>query len=250
MIFRTKNMKVDFDKVALKLEGKDVERIGEDCETKYFKFVGIHLDEYLSWEYQINHIHSKLSSGNFAIVQSKNFLPIKIRKTLYNSLFKSHLDYGILGWGNVSSGKLKRLRQIQKKCIRNVAGKNYRSHTDPIFSSLGLLKFDDLITYNSNTFMHKNIMGKLPVSFDDNFLCPLAPPNRTKGFRENNTRIKFLEQFQSYFLPKIWNNNSLFLKLIQSHKSFKKECFESLIKSYASHVRCDDYMCQDCFRQR
>ena len=56
MLFRTKNMKVDFDKVALKLDGTDIERIGEDCKTKYFKFVGLHLDEFLSWQYQINHV--------------------------------------------------------------------------------------------------------------------------------------------------------------------------------------------------
>ena len=78
MIFRTKNMNVDFENVALKLDGTNIERIGEDCETKYFKFVGLHLDEYLSWQYQINHVQSKLSSGNYAIAQSKNFLPIKI----------------------------------------------------------------------------------------------------------------------------------------------------------------------------
>ena len=67
--------------------------------------------------------------------------------------------------------------------------------------------------------MHKCMEGKLPVSFDD-FLETLAPPNRTNGFIENNTRIKFLEQFPSYFLPKIWNKNSLYLKLIESHKKF------------------------------
>ena len=96
--------------------------------------------------------------------------------------------------------------------------------------------------------MHRYVEGKLPISFD-NFLCPLAPPNRTHGFIENKTRIKFLEQFPSFYLPKMWNNNSLYLKLINSHNKFKTECFESLIKNYASHVRCDDYMCQDCFPQ-
>ena len=68
-----------------------MERIGDDCKTKYFKFVGIHLDEHLTWLYQINHVHAKLASGNYAIAQSKIFIPLHVRKTIYNSLFKSHL---------------------------------------------------------------------------------------------------------------------------------------------------------------
>ena len=108
VLLRSKNMNVDFSNLSLKIGDQNIERIGEDCVTKSFKFVGLHLDEYLSWNHQINHVYSKLSSGNYAIAQSKNFLPLKIRKTLYNSLFRSHLDYGLLGWGNVASSKLKK----------------------------------------------------------------------------------------------------------------------------------------------
>ena len=72
------------------------------------------------------------------------------------------------------------------------------------------------------------------------------PPNRTNSFRLEKYKNKFLNQFPKYFLPIIWNNNSLFLKLTEKHKSFKKEIKSELLKSYMQHVRCYDVMCLDC----
>ena len=46
ILFRQKNMKVDFSNLNLKIGDEKIERIGSDCKTKYFKFVGHHLDEY------------------------------------------------------------------------------------------------------------------------------------------------------------------------------------------------------------
>ena len=95
-------MAVDFSQVDLKIGDEVIERIGSNCPEKYFKFVGHRLDEFLTWQYHINHVHGKLSSGNYAISQAKNFLPLNIRKTLYNSLFKPHMDFGIIAWGELA----------------------------------------------------------------------------------------------------------------------------------------------------
>ena len=67
-------MKVDFSNLKLNIGGEVVERIGSDCKKKFFKFVGHHLDEFLTWEHQINHVQSKLASSNYALACSKAFL--------------------------------------------------------------------------------------------------------------------------------------------------------------------------------
>ena len=107
-------MKVDFSNLQLFIGDENIERIGSDCKTKFFKFVGHHLDEFLSWDSQISHVQGKLSSANFAIARVKNLLPRKIRMTLYNSLFRSHMEFGILSYGNVKNSKLKKIINIQK----------------------------------------------------------------------------------------------------------------------------------------
>ena len=245
ILFRSKTMAVDFSMLKLKIGDENIERIGSTCDTKYFKFVGLRLEEYLTWEYQINHVHGKISNGNFAISSVKIFLPLNVRLTLYNTLCRSHMEFGIIAWGGVNLSKLKKITQLQKKCVRNVAGKGYNSHTDPFFSKLNILKFEDLFKYNSCRFMHKCINEKLPPSFKD-FFTPLSVPNRTHSFQQDK-KVDSLVKFPSYFLPTLWNSNSLFLKCTVSHSVFKKEMNKSLIAQYSQHVRCNYDGCVDCF---
>ena len=144
--------------------------------------------------------------------------------------------------GGVASTKLQKIIKLQKKCIRNVAGRGYRSHTDPLFSKLEILKFEDLFKFTSSTFMHKYMSGKLPISFKEMF-TPLPPPNRTNGFTLEKPKNKFLQQFPQHFLPRIWNVNSLFIKLVEKPKTFKRELKCELLKSYEKHVKCYDLIC-------
>ena len=99
MLFSEKNLQTDVDTLQIKIGDRIVEQVGTNCKEKYFKFVGHVLDDKLSREGHIQHIAKKLASANFGINSSKNFLPLKIRKTLYYSLFDSHLNFGNLLWG-------------------------------------------------------------------------------------------------------------------------------------------------------
>ena len=181
MLFRPKTTKIDFNAHCLKIGSEKIERIGKECKTSFFKFVGIHLDEFLEWDHHIAHVATKMSRGNYVLASAKNTLPIHIRKTIYNSLIRSHMEFGILSLGNSLAGKLKKIVNIQKKCVRNIAGKHFLSHSDPIYKNLGILKFQDLLQYNQSTFMHKLINGKQPSSFDDFFK---KGPNFESGTRK------------------------------------------------------------------
>ena len=167
ILFRPKNVKVDFSNLELKIGDDKIDRIGKGCEFSFFKFVGLKLDEFLDWSHHTAHVTTKISSGNFILNSAKHFLPIHIRKKIYNSLIRSHMEFAILAWGNALPSKLKPITAIQKKCIRNIAGKDIRSHTEPLYKKLNILKFDDLIHYNCLTFMHKLFMGKQPEAFID-----------------------------------------------------------------------------------
>ena len=127
-----------------------------------------------------------------------------------------------IDWVKLSMpGKLKKITTLQKKCIRNVAGKGHRSHTGPLCAALNILKFEDLYRYNCLNFMHRYVTNRQPSSFID-FFSPFPNPNRTKGFHEDKLRLVFLSQFPTYQLPKLWNLTCLTNKQIESHKVFKK----------------------------
>ena len=231
ILFRNKANKIDFNNLKLDIGGENIERIGSDCKDKFFKFVGYHLDEFLTWEHQINHVHSKLSGSNYAIASIKNFAPIKIRKTLYNSFFRSHLEFPILAFGGMSSNKLKRLTLVQKKCIRNVCGTGYLSHTEPLFYKMNILKVEDLFAFNAAKLVFKLNNELLPESFN-NFLIPFSQPNRTNSYVINKPKSDHLKQFPTYILPIIWNNLNYKLKLESKFSTFKRELLDQLLAKY------------------
>ena len=78
----------------LKIENETIDRIGAGCEEESFKFVGILLDEFLSWEFHARKIRIKVSGAVYALSKLKSILPNNIKYLIYNSLFRSHIEYG------------------------------------------------------------------------------------------------------------------------------------------------------------
>ena len=105
--------------------------IGENDDS--IKFLGLHLDEHLTWSKTIEAITSKISKSLFVINRVKYVLPHYALKTLYFSLVQSHLQYGIQAWGNATT--INKLTVLQKRAIRIINQINYRGHTDPLFKS-------------------------------------------------------------------------------------------------------------------
>ena len=108
-------MHFDPNSCNISIGNEILERIGNDCVNKYFKFVGLKLDEFLNWDFQIEHISNKIASSIFALSQIKNILPLNIRLLVYNSLVRPHIEYGIVTWGGVKNSKLQKIRSLQKK---------------------------------------------------------------------------------------------------------------------------------------
>ena len=112
-------------------------------QATHCKFLGITIDESLSWKQQVSSINSKISRALFAIKQLKFSLPKESLLTLYFSLLHPYLTYGILAWGNASTNILRKTETLHKRALRTVHNKSYNSHTDPLFKS-GILRVSDL----------------------------------------------------------------------------------------------------------
>ena len=67
-------------------------------KTSYIKFLGV-LDENLSWKYHLTELSKKHARICGIFFKVRLFLPLNIPVCLYNSLFSSFLQYGILVWG-------------------------------------------------------------------------------------------------------------------------------------------------------
>ena len=86
------------------------------------EFLGIRLDEQLSFKYQIAHIRGKVA-------------------IIYNSLIKPHIEYGAAIWGpKVTTTMIKPLITLKKKAIRNICNTAYNSHTEALKKTLNFLQ--------------------------------------------------------------------------------------------------------------
>jgi len=66
------------------------------------KFLGLTLDNSLSWKKHIEAIVPKLSAATFAMRVVQSFLSLDSLKLIYYSYFHSILTYGIIFWGNTN----------------------------------------------------------------------------------------------------------------------------------------------------
>ena len=235
----------------LKIGNTKIEQIGTNCNQKYFKFVGHVLDDKLSWEGHIDHISKKLAAANFAINSSKNLLPLNIRKTLYYSLFDSHINFGSMLWGCAKSKILKKVDTLQKKCIRNISLKSFRSHTEPLFKELKILKVSERLSYCRSIFMHKYRNKKLPISFSHIFTDASdaggAHYNRHSDYNYDTVPAtkKYLEKFPLKQIIFNWNSLNLELKATADPLEFETMLKSYYLSKYKSELDCshDCYTC-------
>ena len=88
-------------------------------------------------------------------------------KKIYNSLFLSHLNYGVTARGfNVGL----RIKTLQK-AIRFISNAKYNSHTTPVFKNLQLLQAVGIFKVACfNQFFYKCESRRIPDYFKNMFL--------------------------------------------------------------------------------
>ena len=133
-------------------------------------FLGVILSERLSWKSQIQNVARKIAKSVGIIYKASFCLNKASLCTLYYSLVYPYLHYYASVWGSTYQSSLKRLITLQKKVIRIISSSSSDAHTNPIFVSLRILKFEDTIKLQIGKVMYLYKNGLLSDSFNDMFL--------------------------------------------------------------------------------
>ena len=126
--------------------------INEIAQTK---FLGVILDNKLSWDAHTKYISQKVSKSVALIGILKWTLPTKILKTLYYSMVFPYFNYCNIIWGGAANTHIHQLVLLQKKCIRNVCKVGYFNHTAPLFKKLRILKIDQIYHLSCGKFIYQ-----------------------------------------------------------------------------------------------
>ena len=131
-------------------------------------------------------------------------MPRNILVMIYNTLIQSHINYGILLWGQDPQ----RLVTMQKKAIRAVTSSKYNSHTEMSFKHLKILKIQDVFNLRCLKFLYSIRNDLVPDYFRD-----------TAGEEPNQTRTKSASRCLGIYLKTkvIPNTPENILEKIDTH---------------------------------
>ena len=133
-------------------------------------FLGLLIDEELSWKYHINHVAMKISKLTGIIAKARHYLPLKTSQNIYYTMIYPYLIYCIAVWTNTYPTRLYRpIYMIQKKIVRIMTFSKYREETRPILTSLKLLNIYELNLYFAALFMYSYFHENLPMFYKDYF---------------------------------------------------------------------------------
>ena len=84
--------------------------------VKFTKFLGIIIDEKLTWTHHISYIKNKISKGFGIILRARQFFNKSALLKLYNFFVLPYLIYGVEIWGNASEIHILPIITLKENC--------------------------------------------------------------------------------------------------------------------------------------
>ena len=225
---------------SLTINDTEIERVNT------FNFLGITLDENVTWKPHISILSNKISKYSGILNRLKHYLPLHIMRMLYCSLVNSHLLYGILVWGY----ECHRLEKIQKRIIRIITVSKYNAHTEPLFKALDLLKLKDMLNLSSLKFYYRYLHDNLPAYFYS-FQITTQGSHHHYNTRHSDqiyierTRTLYADKRVRIYLPNLVN--SIPIPLLQKIATHSLQGFSSNITKYFIHEYSDICSIANCY---
>lgn len=195
-------------------------------QVKSLKFLGVIIDDKLSWREHVNYIRGKISRSMGVLRCAKPYLNQDSLIKLYNAFIYPYLNYCVDVWGHCSEGLFQTLFRMQKRVVRMISNSARNEHTNPIFKTLKILPLRSIYILNVACFMFKYHHRLLPPVTDTLFCINstihqigtrqqhlLHPP------RIQNTFCKKSIRYRGVFF---WNQIPPIIDVNVSYYTFKK----------------------------
>lgn len=111
-------------------------------------FLGVLLDSNLKFNSHINHIKKKTAYGIRALIKARPFFSHDALLSLYFSFIHSHLNYGIVAWGNTYHFHASSAQHIQNQSIRIITRSHPQSNSQDLLRHYNVLPINKLFQYN------------------------------------------------------------------------------------------------------
>ena len=178
----------------------------------------------------------KVSRAVGAICRIKDKVDISVLLLIYNSLILPHLTYCCEIWGNTYDKRLNPLIKLQKRAIKIMCGLKWRESSSKWFEKLRVLKFVDLIKYQTCIHMFKANCCSLPINVQNMFNKSCETHNYNTR-NKNNFHVKSVHSEKRKMSVNItgvslWNELPKQLKESRTINVFKNKLKRQILTGY------------------
>lgn len=211
---------------SIHVDGKEI------MEVNSIKYLGIHLQNNLSWNQHIQCLKTKAAQAVGILYKFKNKFEKETKLLIYNALIQSHFNYLAIVYGYKNSADLKSLQRVQNKALKVVSNLPLTHPTISIYKNIfhtvlpihGIYKMQ-LLTY---VFKCLHDIGHHTLQFLRN--------QHTFNTRNNQNlsvafcRLETTKQRMEYMGSREFNNLPQSLKDITRISTFKTNLKEYLFQ--------------------
>lgn len=191
------------------------------------KYLGIIIDENLSWKPHIQQLLKKLGSS-FFIIKGLSKIESNLAMLAYHSTFAAHLSYGIEVWGGGAASLINDILLLQKRVVRTVLKLPFQQSARCGFSQLGIITVYSLYTYKTLLYAKDLVDKGLLTSANTNH--PYATRSGHK-LTVSYRRTKTMENSPFSAAVKLYNMLDISITCLPKKK------FKSTIKKFMTdHV--------------
>lgn len=222
IIFVGRNKKYDKEKARIYINDNAINQVS------HTRFLGVIIDEKLSWKNQIDFVCKKISKNIGIIRKVKSLLSRNIFMVLYYSLIYPYLTYCNIIWGSTYTTSINPVYLLQKRFVRIAANASFTAHTAALFRDLNVMTVFDINKFQIALFVHKIVhnSSSLPEQYKGllNFNSDIhhhytRQHNLLRSIMTKTTQKQHTIMFRG---PTVWNNLSQILQSCSSLPSFKK----------------------------
>ena len=208
-------------------------------QVKETVFLGVIIDENVTWKSEISHVANKVSRSIGMIQKSSLYLSSYSLRVLYFSLVYPYFFYSNIVWASTYKTNLVLLVKLQKRVVRIIDKSHFNAHSEPIFKKLRILKFHDLNLLQLGQFMFsyqiRTLPPKLASKFTLNSQIHTYYSRNSHAFRLPFCRTN-IKQFSVFYQgPKFYNSLDIDIMNSSSTASFKKALKSFFFNNYSEN---------------
>jgi hypothetical protein len=164
-------------------DGNVIERV---TVTKY---LGLHIDEKLTWSYHIDYLRKKLSKLGYVFKVLAKYINHNQARQLYYAYVYPHIYYGIEVFGTCSKTLMQTLQVSQNNLFRILLHKNRRDSATDMHKKLDVLKIIDVFQSAILIFVCKQRCNTLPQVFSEYY--HVVSRRITRSSKNNDLHVEY-----------------------------------------------------------